>query len=56
MMTVFFILLALTFAGVLTELVAARRAPFGYQNESGFHFGGEHTATAAKGLELENPS
>jgi hypothetical protein len=55
MMTVFFILLALMFAGLITELVAANRAPYGYQDESGFHFGREH-GNPSPTVELENPS
>lgn len=54
-MTVFFVLLAIFAAGLITELVAARRAPFGYQDESGFHFGNT-TAVSARAFELENPS
>jgi hypothetical protein len=54
-MTVFFILLALAFAGLITEIIAANRAPFGYQDEQGFHFGNEH-GDNARAFELENPS
>lgn len=55
MMTVIIVLLAVAFAGLITELVASSRAPYGYQDELGFHFGnerGEHS----KSFELENPS
>ena len=54
-MTVFLILLAVAAACVITELVAAKRAPFGYQDEHGFHFGTEIQETP-KAFELENPS
>jgi len=54
-MTAFFILLAIVAAGVITELVAANRAPFGYQDEHGFHFGNNHRETPTA-FELENPS
>jgi hypothetical protein len=54
-MTAFFILLAIVAAGAITELVAANRAPFGYQDEHGFHFGADHRETP-KAFELENPS
>jgi hypothetical protein len=55
MMTALIILLALASAGLITELVAARRAPFGYQDEGGFHFGNERRTTS-KNFQLENPS
>ena len=55
MMTVFFVLLAIAFAGIITELVAARHAPFGFQDEEGFHFGTERGKTLPP-FELENPS
>jgi hypothetical protein len=35
-------------AGLITEFIAAARAPFGYQNESGFHFGQEGLTNAEK--------
>jgi hypothetical protein len=54
-MTTFFILLAIVAAGVMTELVAANRAPFGYQDEHGFHFGSDQPETP-RAFELENPS
>jgi hypothetical protein len=55
MMTIFFILLAIVAAGVITELVAASQAPFGYQDEQGFHFGSDRNQAAGI-FELENPS
>jgi hypothetical protein len=54
MMTIFFIVMALVAAALFTEIIAANRAPFGFQDESGFHFGKEQNPNA--GLELENPS
>jgi len=53
MMTIFFIALALTAAGLITELVAATHAPFGYQDEAGFHYGNESSGNSPG---LENPS
>ena len=53
MMTIFFIALALTAAGLITELVAATHAPFGYEDEAGFHLGTEPSCNPAG---LENPS
>ena len=53
MMTLFFIALALGTAGLITELVAATDAPFGYQDETGFHFGNESSGNPTG---LENPS
>lgn len=55
-MTAFFILLALVAAGLMTELIAANQAPFGYQDESGFHFGADFSQPSSKMFELENPS
>lgn len=55
MMTVLIILLALGSAVLFIELVAANHAPFGYQDESGFHSGSDCRATP-KTFELENPS
>lgn len=54
-MTVFLILLAIFAAGLITELVAASRAPFGYQDEHGFHFGADLRGLS-EGCKLENPS
>ena len=54
-MTAFLILLAIVAAGVVTELVAANRAPFGYQDELGFHFGSDQSETPGV-FELQNPS
>lgn len=53
MMTVITIGAALAAAGFLTELFAANKAPLGYQDEAGFHFGQAHTGAQ---FELENPS
>ena len=54
-MTVVLILLAVFVAGLIAELIAAARAPLGYQDESGFHFGHERAAGADK-FEGGNPS
>jgi len=54
-MTVLIILLAISAAGLITELVAAHHAPFGYQDEHGFHFGTDIQENP-KAFELENPS
>jgi hypothetical protein len=54
-MTALFILLAIVAAGVIIELVAAKHAPFGYQDEHGFHFGTNHRETH-QAFEPENPS
>lgn len=53
MMTVITIGAALAAAGFLTELFAANKAPLGYQDDAGFHFGQAHTGAQ---FELENPS
>ncbi len=53
MMTIFFIALALAAAGLVTELIAANHAPFGYQDEMGFHLGKDESRNPAG---LENPS
>ena len=53
MMTIFFIALALTAAGLITELIAANHAPFGFQDEGGFHFGNNELGNPAG---FENPS
>ena len=55
MITVLIILLALGAAGLIIELVAANHAPFGYEDEQGFHFGNERRTTS-RGFEFENPS
>ena len=55
MMTDLLILLALGAGALLVELIAAAKAPLGYQDESGFHFGCERTAEA-KPFDYENPS
>jgi len=48
MMTVILILSASVAVGLITELIAAARAPFGYQDESGFHFGQEGLTNTEK--------
>jgi hypothetical protein len=55
MMTVLIVTLAIVAAGLITELVAANHAPFGYQDEAGFHFG-PPTPGSLGDWELENPS
>jgi hypothetical protein len=41
MMTVLLCMLALSGVGLVVGLIAAARAPLGYEDESGFHFGVE---------------
>ena len=53
MMTIFFIALALTASGFITELIAANHAPFGFQDEAGFHFVNDESGNP---VGLENPS
>lgn len=53
MMTIFFIALALLAAGFITELIAANHAPFGYQDEAGFHLADDESKNP---VGLENPS
>lgn len=53
MMTILFTAFALTAVGLITELIAANHAPFGYEDEAGFHFGIESFRKLA---ELETPS
>jgi hypothetical protein len=53
MMTIFFIAFALLAAGLITELIAANHAPFGFQDEAGFHFVNDESG---KPPALENPS
>jgi hypothetical protein len=55
MMTIFFVLLALVAAALFTEIIAANQAPFGYQDENGFHFGNPRPPSRGP-LEFENPS
>lgn len=55
MMTVFCIALAIVAAGLLTEMFATAKAPLGYQDESGFHFGQPSAAHPAT-FDIENPS
>jgi hypothetical protein len=52
MVTGLFIALAIFAAGLTTELIAACRAPLGYQDESGFHFG-NNTSWSPRPVELE---
>jgi hypothetical protein len=40
-------LLALAVVGLVVELVAAARAPLGYEDEQGFHLGSEANQNAA---------
>jgi len=54
-MTTFLIVLALLAAGLFIELIAANRAPFGCQDESGFHFQSPHDGDS-RAFEFENPS
>jgi len=54
-MTTMFILSGLVAAGLIAELIVAARAPFGYQDDSGFHFGHER-APGADESEFGNPS
>jgi hypothetical protein len=55
MMDVALSILALVAGGVTLELFAAARAPLGYQDDRGFHFG---TDPRPKGEEIQsgNPS
>lgn len=55
MMTLLIITAALFAAGFFVEVVSAATAPLGYQDERGFHFGGENSAPA-DASEIENPS
>jgi len=55
MMTVFCIALAFVAAGLFTEMIAASAAPFGYQDEKGFHFGQPGSAHSSA-FDIENPS
>lgn len=55
MMDVALSILALVAGGVTLELFAAARAPLGYQDERGFHFGTESRA-AAEEVQSGNPS
>lgn len=55
MMTAIFIVLTLIAAGLIIELIAAARAPFGFEDEDGFHFGFE-SADRADDYEFGNPS
>jgi len=55
MITFLLILLALAAAGLITELIAAATAPFGYQDDRGFHFGNESSLNTDES-EFGNPS
>ena len=55
MMTVFCIVLALAAAGFFTEIITASSAPFGYQDEAGFHFG-QPSLTHPATCDIQNPS
>ena len=44
-MTAVLIILGIVTDGLILEWVAAARAPLGYQDENGFHFGQEHGKT-----------
>ncbi len=55
MITSLLIALALLAAGLITELVAANGAPYGFQDEQGFHFGNPHSDSPPR-FESENPS
>lgn len=55
MMTIFFVVLALLAAALFTEIIAANRAPFGYEDENGFHFGNQRHPRRGP-VEFENPS
>ena len=46
MTTVTFIMLTLTVAGLIVELLAATAAPLGYQDENGFHLGRESVSVS----------
>ncbi len=54
MMDVALSILALVAGGVTLELFAAARAPLGYQDERGFHFGSEPRVT--EDVQSGNPS
>jgi hypothetical protein len=55
MMTTLLIFIALVAAGFLTEITSVSNAPLGYQDETGFHFGGE-SSHGHHFLDSENPS
>ncbi len=55
MMTTFFVLLALMAAVFFTEVIAANRAPFGYEDEKGFHFDNS-PRSRRRPVEFQNPS
>jgi len=55
MMDVALTILALVAGGVTLELFAAARAPLGYQDERGFHFGSD-PRPAGEEVQGGNPS
>ena len=55
MMNVLLITVALVAAGLIVEMIAAAKAPLGYQDENGFHLGCEQSAKA-ESFDYENPS
>jgi hypothetical protein len=55
MIMVLIITAGLFAAAFFVEVVSAATAPFGYQDESGFHFGREYP-TSAEASEIGNPS
>lgn len=55
MMDVALSIFALVAGGVTVELIAAARAPLGYQDERGFHLGVE-TGQKPEDFQSENPS
>lgn len=54
MTTGLLIILAVLAGGLITEMIAAANAPYGYQDENGFHFGHERTLQAE--ADSGNPS
>jgi hypothetical protein len=55
MMDVALSIFALVAGGVTLELFTVARAPLGYQDERGFHFGNE-ASESHEGIEPGNPS
>jgi hypothetical protein len=53
MMTVMLIFAALVAAVLFVELVSATKAPIGYQDDDGLHFGSDHITDSS---DFENPS
>jgi hypothetical protein len=56
MMDVALSIFALVAGGVTLELFTVARAPMGYQDESGFHFGNEAKDSAGDAIDTGNPS